>query len=201
MAKKRTWNQEFRRSKNKRDTLDTFLARQIAQVVDGIEKHGINGKDLLLLLKAVNDECNSIAECFELEKGWKMKRNWFGGALLQTCLAGKDKVHANFAERLSILYFDMGWNLIESREPIARGVESIEVIYYTDCNQTTPIDVVVYPTHEFPIDSVWRSGSDQKWIVIGDEDKELVLRNIEVYGNRRVMRFSPKVVRAMKRVG
>ena len=200
MGKQKTWEQYYRRHKNKYQAVDDFIGHQLEIVVTEIEDNGISAKSTLLLLQKINKECNIFAEASELYKGWKIAKDWFPMALLQTCLNGRSTVHYGFSQKVALLYHHLGWDFIVSEFPSPKGLQDRAIVYWTSKEETTAIDLLVYPTGEFPIGSVLVSSSNNTWEVLEVGSDEIKMRQNDYWGNKRVMSFGINVVRGMRRV-
>ncbi len=98
------------------------------------------------------------------------------------------------------LYFELGWDYVNSETPNPTGLQETRVVYWTNVSGTVGIDVIVEPTGEFPIGSVWRSKSENTWKILEVDRKQVTMRQIDSWGNRRIMELGDKVVRGMKRL-
>jgi len=200
MAKVKTWEQYYRRSSNKLQVIDEFIACKLEEVVTSIEQDGLSGRLTLLMLKKIDKEFNFVGGAAEIEQGYKIKEGWFRSVLLQTCLSGKDTVHFGFTQKVNELYFHLGWSYMDSVSPICSELEDIRQLTWANPNGIAFIDVVVYPTSEFPIGSVWMSSAENRWEILEVDGNCITMINVESWGNKRRMVFSDRVIRSMKRV-
>ncbi len=196
----KTWEQYFRRESNKYQVLDEFISAQLSEVVESIERDGISGHETLLMLRKVDKEFDYLADSCELDTGWKIKKGWFRSVLIQTCLRGKDTVHFGFTQKVNELYFLLGWSYIDAVEPKASPIEDITSLTWANVDGIAYVDVIIYPTSEFPLGSVWLSGGGNRWEVLDVDGDAIRVLNIEQWGNSREMVLNYKVVRAMERL-